>query len=235
MAGIVYGIGVGPGDPELMTIKAVKCIRECDMIGIPAKDALSCTAYQIALQAVPEMADKPVIAVPVPMTTDQERLAKAYEAGCCRLTEQLQKEKKIAFLNLGDPTIYATYMVLHQKIRKAGYQAKLVSGVPSFCAVAAALDIAVASGKEQIHILPGCYDLLGAEHYEGTKILMKSAGKLEAVKEKLVQLEATEKVKVYAVSNCGMEDQAVCTRIQKLDDKAGYFTTVMIKDHAEKE
>lgn len=84
MAGILYGVGVGPGDPELMTIKAVRVIRECEVIGIPAKDRDSCRAYQIAVQLVPEIFEKPVVAVPVPMTTDGERLAAAHGEGCER-------------------------------------------------------------------------------------------------------------------------------------------------------
>ena len=55
MAGILYGVGVGPGDPELMTLKAVRIIRECGTIGIPAETADSCTAYQVAAKAVPEI------------------------------------------------------------------------------------------------------------------------------------------------------------------------------------
>lgn len=88
-AGILYGVGVGPGDPELMTLKAVRIIEKCDMIGIPARDRAVCTAYQIALQAVPALVEKPVIEVAVPMTTDALKLEKAYGEGCSRLAEQL--------------------------------------------------------------------------------------------------------------------------------------------------
>lgn len=230
MSGKLYGIGVGPGDPELLTLKAVRLIRSCDIIGIPARSADSCTAYQIALQAVPEMAQKPVLAVDVPMTTQAALLDRAYEEGCGRIGEVLEEGKQIAFLNLGDPTIYSTYMEIHQRIRKAGFQAELVSGVPSFCAVAAALDVALGSGREKIHILPGFYSLEETEKYEGTRILMKSAGRLDEVKKRLVGLEAEGRVKAWAVTDCGMEKQSVCRDIRLLDEKSGYFTTIIVKE-----
>ena len=71
MRGKIYGIGVGPGDPELMTLKAVRLIREADVIAIPGKDRESCTAYQIASGAVPEIKDKEIIPVVFPMTKNE--------------------------------------------------------------------------------------------------------------------------------------------------------------------
>ena len=62
-AGVLYGIGVGPGDPELLTIKAVRLIKECDILAIPQKKIGECFAYRIALNAVPEVKDKPVLPV----------------------------------------------------------------------------------------------------------------------------------------------------------------------------
>ena len=61
MQGMIYGIGVGPGDPELMTLKAARLLREADAIAIPGKEKETCTAYQIALGAVPEIEEKEII------------------------------------------------------------------------------------------------------------------------------------------------------------------------------
>lgn len=230
MTGVLYGVGVGPGDPELMTLKAVKIIESCDMIGIPAKDTVSCTAWQIALQAVPAMAQKPVIAVEVPMTKDAARLEEAYGEGCARLAGQLANGKNIAFLNLGDPVVYGSYMEIHERILKAGYRARVINGVPSFCAVAAALDLPLGDGKEMIHVLPGCYGIKDMEELKGTKILMKSGRRLGEVKEALCIMEKNGKGKAYAVSNCGMSDEQICRNIKDLPKEAGYFTTIVVKD-----
>lgn len=230
MAGILYGVGVGPGDPDLLTMKAIKIIQKCDMIGIPAKKKETCTAYQIALKAIPDLEDKPVVSISVPMTTDQKRLNAAYDQGSQELIQYLDQGMEIAFLNLGDPTVYGSYMMIHERVIGSGYEAQLVSGVPSFCAVAAALDVSLGTREENIHILPGCYNSQEIDIYSGTKILMKSAGKIKEVKEKLIALEERGEFNAMAVANCGMEDQKIYQDIRDLDENAGYFTTMIIKD-----
>lgn len=229
-AGILYGVGVGPGEPELLTLKAVRIIEECDVIGIPAKEAAACTSYQIALKAVPKMAEKRVLPLPVPMTTDPKKLEESYDKGTEKITELLSKGCKVALLNLGDPAVYGSYLKFHEKVKERGYQAEIVSGVPSFCAAAAALELSLGQEREEIHIFPACYSVDDLEKYAGTKILMKSAGRLNEIKEKLTVLEKEGRMKAYGASNCGMERQAIYRDISELDDEAGYFTTIIIKE-----
>jgi precorrin-2 C(20)-methyltransferase len=230
MPSILYGVGVGPGDPELMTQKAIRIIRESEVIGIPAKDKESCTAYKIAVQAVPELEDKEILPVFIPMTKDKEKRQAAYEAGCEKIKTILDSGRNIAFLNLGDPTIYATYMVIHNKMTERGYTAQLINGVPSFCAVAAELGIALGAGKENIHILPGCYDISDMEKYSGTKVLMKSGEQMEQVRNKLMDMEKQDKIKAYAVTDCGMKSQKIYRNLEELSTETGYFTTIIVKD-----
>lgn len=230
MEGILYGVGIGPGDPELLTLKAVRIIEECDIIAIPAREAASCMAYQIAAKAIPELSEKTVLAVPVPMTTDVQKLMKSYEEGCNKLIKELEKGKKIALLNLGDPTIYGTYMKFHERVVKAGKRAEVINGVPSFCAVAGTLGISLGAEKENIHILPGCYRPEEIEKCDDTRILMKSGGSLKQVKERLEKLEKEKRVKAYAVTDCGMDSQEICRDISRLNEQAGYFTTIIVKE-----
>lgn len=230
MAGTLFGVGVGPGDPELMTLKAVRILKECDIIGIPAKDKSSCTAYKIACKAVNGIEDKPVIAVSIPMTTDENKLKSAYDEGCIKIGKELERGSNIAFLNLGDPVVYGTYMKIHRGIKEMGYNALIVSGVPAFCASAAEIGIPLGQGNEEIHILPGYYNADEIEKYRGTIVLMKSAGKTDSVKRKLVNMEKSQNVKAYAVTNCGMEGQEVYRNIEELSEEAGYFTTIVVKD-----
>lgn len=230
MSGTLYGVGVGPGDPELMTLKAVKTIKECDIIGIPAKNADTCTAYKTALGAVPEITDKPVLSAEIPMTTDKKRLETAYDEGSRKLIGLLEAGKNIAFLNLGDPTVYGTYMRFHKRVTEAGYRAEVISGVPSFCASAAELGIPLGENNEDIHIIPAFHNLKDVIYYDGTKILMKSSTRLGEVKNELIHMEKNDTVKAYAVSNCGMENQVICRDINSLDENSGYFTTIIVKD-----
>ena len=71
MAGVLYGVGVGPGDPEYMTLKAVRLIRENEVIAVPGPVAEETVAYKIAVQAVPELADKELVPILMPMTHDR--------------------------------------------------------------------------------------------------------------------------------------------------------------------
>lgn len=133
-------------------------------------------------------------------------------------------------MNLGDPTVYGTYMEIFKRVSSSGFQAEIINGVPSFCAVASALGVPLGFGRENIHILPGFYRLKEVREYDGTRILMKSAGKISEVKQELVELEDTGKVKVCAVTDCGMESEKICRDIRALDEKAGYFTTIIVRE-----
>ena len=89
MSGILYGIGVGPGDPELMTIKAAKRIKECAVIAIPHREKELCTAYQIARQAVPEIEEKECLYLPMPMTKDKKVLDESHDLAAGAVMERL--------------------------------------------------------------------------------------------------------------------------------------------------
>lgn len=229
MVGTLYGVGVGPGDPELLTLKAVRILSACEVIGIPSAETELCTAWKIAVQAVPEIADKEIISVSVPMTKDISKLNNAYAIGCEALAKALDAGKNIAFLNLGDPTLYGSYMEIHKSICALGYHAEIVNGVPSVCAVAAALGEALGERSEAVHIFPGNYDLHDFAEADGTIVLMKPASKLASVKRQLMELEQKGDCRVSAVANCGMINQRVCTNIKDLDEDAGYFVTILVK------
>jgi precorrin-2/cobalt-factor-2 C20-methyltransferase len=224
-----------------MTLKAVRTIEKCEVIGIPAASKDTCTAYQIALKEIPSVADKEILSVPIPMTKDAEKLNRIYREGSSRIQEILNEGRNIAFLNLGDPTIYGTYMQLHSRVVAAGYEAQLISGVTSFCTVAARLGISLGSRTEAIHVLPGCYSVNGdggeGDDWDMVKfflrsgdkvILMKSAGKLSTVKKLLMDLEQQGIGKSSAVTNCGMENEMVWEDIRLMPEDAGYFTTIVI-------
>ena len=122
MRGILYGVGVGPGDPELMTLKAVRMIRENEVIAVPGAEAKETVAYQIAVQAVPELADKELLSIYMPMTHDAKELEENHRKGAKALEEVLDQGKDIVFLTLGDPTIYSTFSYLQKRVEDDGYE-----------------------------------------------------------------------------------------------------------------
>ena len=157
--GTLYGIGLGPGDPELMTLKAVRLIRACDVIAAPGKAPRESVAYRIAVQSVPEIADKEVLALDMPMTTDEEKLRAAHAASAAAIKQQLDAGKDVAYITLGDPTIYCTFSYLQHLLEEEGCTAELVSGIPSFCAAAARLGIPLVEWDEPLHVIPAVHKI----------------------------------------------------------------------------
>ena len=139
--GTLYGVGIGPGDPKLMTFRAAELIRDNEIIALPGEKAEETVAYQIAVQTVEELKQKTFLELPMPMTKDRELLEKSHEEAADRVEECLQKGQNVVFLTLGDPTVYSTYLYVHKRIAQRGYRTELTSGITSFCAVAAKLNM----------------------------------------------------------------------------------------------
>ena len=157
--GTLYGVGVGPGDPELLTLKAIRIIKECTYIAIPSASKEECTAYAIVKAAIPAIDRKECLCIPMPMTKDKARLLESHQQGAKQLIQYLQQGLSIAFLTLGDPTIYSTYLYLHTLVTENQYPTRIISGIPSFCAAAAALNTGLAEQAEPLHIYPGSYPI----------------------------------------------------------------------------
>ena len=121
--GTLYGVGVGPGDPELITQKAVRIIRQCPVIAAPQTGQARQVAFGIASQAVENLDQKTILALPFPMVKDAEVLSKTRDELAAMLENPLREGKDVAFLTLGDPTIYSTYWYLHQRSNRKGSHA----------------------------------------------------------------------------------------------------------------
>ncbi len=226
MAGKLYGVGVGPGDPELMTIKAVRALKCCDVIGLPTAKGDQSTAYEIAAAAVPEIRTKERMTLRMPMTKDPEVLERSRKEAVSLLTAQLDAGKDVAFLTLGDPCIYATYTYLHRMISEQGYDTEIISGVPSFCAASAKLGISLAEGDEQLHIHPAAYGLSDAMQLPGTKVLMKAGKMLPEILKDMPEGQSA-----FVIEKCGMDGEQLMALEEavKKEKVPGYFTLVIVK------
>ena len=152
--GILYGLGVGPGDPELLTVKAARILREADVIAVPDKGSGEKTALNIVKDYVE---GKPLLPCITPMVRDQQVLDAAHDEIADRICALLDEGKTVAFITLGDPTVYATYLYIHRRVLERGYEAVLVPGVPSFCAVAARLNTSLCERSERLLIVPASH------------------------------------------------------------------------------
>ncbi|MCD8154291.1 MAG: precorrin-2 C(20)-methyltransferase [Clostridiales bacterium] len=226
MQGILYGVGVGPGDPELMTLKAVRLIRENEVIAVPGADVKATVAYQIAVQAVPELADKTLLPVYMPMTHNREELERNHEKGAADIEVYLRDGRNVVFLTLGDPTVYSTFTYIQKRVISHGYETRLVSGITSFCAAAARLNVPLAEWNEPLHILPAVHRLDCSLDQPGSYILMKSGKKMNQVKEIL----AKSGREVSMVENCGMENEHIYHHLEEIPDDAGYYSLILAKE-----
>lgn len=226
MAGILYGAGVGPGDPELITLKAVRLIKENEVIALPGPVAEETVAYQIAVQAVPGLAGKTLVPVEMPMTHDRQEMERNHDQAADILETYLRKGQNVVFLTLGDPTIYSTYLYVQKRISARGYETRLVSGITSFCAAAARTGTPLVEWNEQLHVLPAVHRLDSRLDQSGTYVLMKSGRKMNQVKEIL----AASGRDVVMVENCGMEEEHIYRGVNEIPDDAGYYSLIIAKE-----
>ncbi len=235
MSGILYGVGVGPGDPELLTLKALRCIRESDVIILPSEPKEECYAYRIVKEVYPQIGEKEIICMPFPMIKDKTVLKKVHDEIYEGIAMLLEKDKAVAFLTIGDPSVYSTYSYIHHRVVQNYGRAEMISGIPSFCAAAAALGISLGDNKDEIHIIPGSYEVAGTLEQKGTKIYMKSGKKLAELKKALLEYEKSEYLEVHTVENCGMMNERISTGLKHLDTASGYLTIVIVIEKAGKD
>jgi sirohydrochlorin cobaltochelatase/precorrin-2/cobalt-factor-2 C20-methyltransferase len=230
MAGILYGVGVGPGDPELLTLKAVRIIRESDLLLLPTEEKEKSYAYQIAKQVLPEIDSKEILCHHFPMVKDRTILEQAQDEIYQIVKFHLDQGKQIAFLTIGDPGVYSTYTYIHQRALADGQKAMIINGIPSFCAVAARLGIPLGEKKEQIHVIPGTYDIWETDRLSGTRIYMKSGKALGELRHFLEQESREKNLDIYGVTNCGMETERVFYGLDEMQAENTYLTTVIVKE-----
>jgi len=222
MSGTFFGIGVGPGDPELLTLKAIKTIADCDIIAVPDSGAPDQVALGIAHSYI---GTKPVMLLDLPMTCDKVKLKEQHEIAAKSISKELDKNKNVGFLTIGDPMIFSTYNYLHKIISSHGYATKIIPGVTSFCAAAAALEQPLCESGETLHIIPANYDAKVALSLDGTKILMKSGKKLNEVIEMLREKGLNGKI----AQKVGMDGQRLYQELST-DVESNYFSIIIVKD-----
>lgn len=225
MKGKLYGVGVGPGDPKLMTYKAVETIQKCQVVAVPK----SGNSEQVALNIAKEFIKNQIlIDCYMPMIRDKEALRKQHEEVVSELKGYLDKGQDIAFLTLGDPTIYSTYMYIHRLIKEMGYETEIIPGISSICSVAAALNDSLCEGSDCLHIIPASYK--GKEDYldlEGTKVLMKTGKSMEKVKQHLKEKGLYERAR--AVECASMHNEKIHESLDTVEESS-YFSVIVVKE-----
>jgi len=228
MEGTLYSVGIGPGDPELMTLKAVRLIVEADVIAIPQGDNDILTAKNIVNQVV-DLSAKEQLLIYMPMTKDMVAMDKAHDEGADAVIKLLKEGKNVVFITLGDPTVYATCIYVHKRVLAKGYKAELIPGVPSFCAVAAKLNVALCERSEPLIILPGSYKQSAAFlDGPGNKVLMKSASQIAKVRDELKERGLISHAAM--IERCGLPGEKIYKDLNEIDEKSSYFSVILVKE-----
>ncbi|WP_423363556.1 precorrin-2 C(20)-methyltransferase [Mycoplasma sp. P36-A1] len=226
MKGKLYGVGIGPGDAKLLTLKAVEVLKEVDVVVIPQSKNEQSTAYNIVKEHIPTTTE--IVGVHTAMSKTHDR-NKMYEKAANTIDELLASNKNVAFITLGDPTVYSTYMYIHKIIQEKGYNVEIIPGITSFTAAAAALNTSLCEHNEQLHIIPSTYG--GYEQHlqlDGNKVLMKNGKELEKVIEYLKT--NNDKYKTSIVEKVSMKDEKIYEDIMDAKDIDSYFTLLIVKE-----
>lgn len=226
MTGKLYGVGVGPGDPELITLKALRLSKEADVLVFPGEVPKETVAYQIMKGAYPEIDEKTFLSVHFAMTKDEEKLEYYHSQGTEKIKKELDKGHTVVFLTLGDPTVYSTYIYVHKRLAAMGYETEIVSGITSFCAVSARFNDSLVEKAEPLHVIPASYQIEEALKLPGTKVLMKAASKMKEVKEQIRALGEEGMM----IENCGMPNEKIYRKLDEIPDNAGYYSLIIVKD-----
>ena len=230
MAGKLYGIGVGPGDPGLLTLKAKQVLDSCGIIAYPVRKlGEGSTAFDIAKQVV-DMSEKSVEEFLFDMDPDDSVREKCREEAMDKMCRLLDNGEDIAMVTLGDVGVYSTYMYIDREIASRGYETEVIPGIPSFCHGAALAGLPLMIGNEGLAIVPVAKEnshLLkdALENFDNVVVMkaFKSMPMIADLMESLgIPLSAAT-----VVSNVGMAGEYIGP--MDVGRTYGYFTTVLIK------
>ena len=223
--GILYCVGTGPGDPELITVKAIRIMKECGAVAFAVDAKGERLAYSIAQNAFPGLKEKQQIPVYTPMVMDKKTLQESHKTAAESLKAVLDTGVSVAYLTLGDPSVYASCMYPAKLVAEGGYAVEMVPGVPSFCAVAARLGEPLVLGSEELHIVPAWRQVESALDYPGTKVLMKAGSHMGTLKKMLSKVSGA----VRAVECCGMQGEEIYRCTEELSENSSYYTVVVVR------
>ncbi|ABK78526.1 precorrin-2 C20-methylase [Cenarchaeum symbiosum A] len=158
MAGLT-GIGVGPGDPDLLTVKAVESIRAADMVMCPASDEKRPSiAYSIASKFI---GGQEVVKLVFPMTKDRNVLEETWRRNARIMADAVLAGKNVVYLTVGDPNLYSTWIYMQRHIRASHPEMEInvIPGIVSMFTFASKVGVSIAEGAEKVAIIPSCYEL----------------------------------------------------------------------------
>lgn len=158
----LIAVGCGPGDPDLLTVKAVKAIQNADIIMCPtSKEGKPSIAFSVISSILDKTKNQEIVNLVFPMTKDKEILESTWEKNSKILAEGVLAEKNVVYITIGDPYLYSTWIYLHREISKNYPEIKttVIPGIVSMFTFASKVGISLAEGAEKFSVITSCYDL----------------------------------------------------------------------------
>lgn len=225
MTGTLYGVGVGPGDPELMTVKAWRLISMAKVIAYLAANGGESTARSIAAPFMPEDADE--IIIDMPMRVEREAGQAAYDAGANRIAERLESGDDVVMLCEGDPFFYGSFMYMFERLA-AQFTTRVVPGVTSITAAASVIGQPLCERDEVLKVLPATMnenDLHRELSTTSAAAIIKVGRHFGKVKRVLRHLNLA----ATAIIRATHDDQIIRDVADIHEDSLPYFTTIIVR------
>ncbi|MEW6263728.1 MAG: precorrin-2 C(20)-methyltransferase [Thermodesulfobacteriota bacterium] len=230
--GTLYGVGVGPGDPKLITLKAMEVLSAAPVI-LAASSTKN--EYSLALAAVREYVSPRAVIhlLPFPMTQNREELEEAWRRNAQLVKEILDQGQDAAYITLGDPLTYSTYGYLLRAVRALDPRVRVVTvpGVTAYHAAAARLNLPLALGQESLTIIPGINDEARIKDLSGgadTVVILKAYRNFHRIREALREMDLSDQA--VLISRCGLEDEQVTWGLNNgCGDKPPYLSLLIVR------
>jgi precorrin-2/cobalt-factor-2 C20-methyltransferase len=231
--GHLYGVGVGPGDPELLTLRAYNLLSRIPVIFVPLKDEKSSSYARSIIKNLVKKSEGKVIGVVLPMLRDKKKLACYWRKAAETMWQYLKKGEDCAFVNIGDPLLYGTFIHILKTLKKTHpeIEVEVIPGISSISAAAARTVVPLASNDERIAIISGNRaDKIIRETLDNfdTVVFIKMNKVFNRLLTILEELNLIEKC-VY-IRRCTTEDEEIIRDISKLKgEKVDYFSLLIVR------
>lgn len=230
MIGTLYGLGVGPGDPELITVKAFRKLKESPVIAYPKKRKGSKSYAHRIIDVYVKPGEKEMLGLVFPMTKDPVILEREWTKTVEAVWEQLKEGKDVAFVTEGDPLLYSTFIHMMNLMKELHpeVEIKTVPGISSINGAASRLGIALAEGDDHVAIIPARDD------YETMKkviqendcvVFIKVAKVIDLMLEVLRELDLLDKASVVTKVT---SDEEIIWDVRELDNVELEYLTLMV-------
>jgi precorrin-2/cobalt-factor-2 C20-methyltransferase len=228
MSGKFYGIGIGPGDPELLTLKSIRLLRSVDVVVVPeSRSEKGSFALEIVAGHLGENTE--ILTLTFPMIKDEAEKVIHRRENSLKIKRYLDDGKDVAFLTIGDPMLYSTYIYMLEFLSGDDQEIETIPGITSFCAISSSLNMPLASQNQNIGIisLNKETDIESFILKFDNLVIMKARMDKDRLADILNKYK--DNIDVVIATKCGTSDESISYDTNDLYGDIQYLTTVIVK------